>query len=286
MDTDKKITFFSKNSIYCPLCDTKFFKEELFSGGGRLVAGKLTEELRRLYEPSKKFGEVFPLIYYVVVCPNCYYAAFPEDFTQLDEHGIKALQPKGIARRQALSLLVQPVNFSQPRTLKEGLASYFLALESYEHFSKKNAPTIKRGIAALRASWLAQDLHRKYPNENYDYLSRLFYRKAHFFYSEAMALEQSGKETLSEARNLGPDLDKNYGYDGVLYIMGLLEFHYGPRKNPLKRLERLSNIKRAISKSHGIGKASKSKPSAILDKAKDLYDEVGKEIAELESAVR
>lgn len=222
MSAEKKITFYSKNPIYCPICDTKFFKEELFSGGGRLVAGQLTKELRRLYEPSKKFGEVFPLIYFVVVCPNCFYAAFPEDFTQIEDQARSTLQTKGISRRNNLKLIVEPVNFSESRNLEEGMASYYLALECYDAFSKKFSPTIKRGISSLRASWLSQDLHRKYPNENYDYLSRLFYRKAHFFYSEAMNLEQSGREPLSEVRNLGPDLDKNYGYDGVLYLMGLL----------------------------------------------------------------
>ena len=40
-------------------------------------------------------------------------------------------------------------------------------------------------------------------------------------------------------------------------------------------------FKRVISKTHGIGKATKEKPSSILEKAKDLYDKVGQEIQEL-----
>ena len=40
----KKTTFFSKNPIMCPVCDTSFYKEDLLSGGGRLIAGELTDE--------------------------------------------------------------------------------------------------------------------------------------------------------------------------------------------------------------------------------------------------
>ena len=51
-----KVTFFSKNPIECPLCNTKFYKEDLLSGRGRLIAGDLSDELRRFYEPSQKYG--------------------------------------------------------------------------------------------------------------------------------------------------------------------------------------------------------------------------------------
>ena len=76
----EKTTFFSKNPIVCPVCETSFYKEDLLSGGGRLIAGELTEELHRTYEPSKKYGEVYPLVYAVLVCPSCLYAAYTQDF--------------------------------------------------------------------------------------------------------------------------------------------------------------------------------------------------------------
>ena len=50
----------------------------MMTGSGRLNAGELTEELRRLYIPSKKYGEVNPLIYYIVV--------------RIDIIGLKALE--------------------------------------------------------------------------------------------------------------------------------------------------------------------------------------------------
>ena len=75
------ITFYSKEQIECPVCNAKFRREELHSGGGRLIAGNLTDELRRLYEPSAKYGVVYPVIYNMTVCPKCLYSSFPQDFS-------------------------------------------------------------------------------------------------------------------------------------------------------------------------------------------------------------
>ena len=53
------ISYYSKDQVECPVCGAKFKREEMYSGGGRVIAGDLTEELRRLYEPSAKYGEVY-----------------------------------------------------------------------------------------------------------------------------------------------------------------------------------------------------------------------------------
>jgi hypothetical protein len=95
-------------------------------------------------------------------------------------------------------------------------------------------------------------------------------------------MAQNGQEPLEAKVNFGPDLDKNYGYDGLLYITGLLEYRYGPRGDKERRLKSLENAKRIVSKLFGTGKASKNKPSAILDKARELYDEMNKEIRQLQ----
>ena len=117
----QKITFFSKTATQCPVCDTTFYKEELFTGGGRLIASELTDELRRLYEPSKKFGEVYPLVYTVVVCPSCYYAAYPSDFPEVDNHSTDTLRGRSQKRMQTLSLVFDDLDFSQPRRVRSGL---------------------------------------------------------------------------------------------------------------------------------------------------------------------
>jgi uncharacterized protein len=272
------LTFFSKTPVVCPVCETSFHREELRTGRGRLNAGELTEELRRTYVPSQKFGEVFPLVYAVTVCPSCYYAAYPADFLEIPPETVQGLKAEEQRRIADAQLLFDALDFTAPRGLQEGCASYYLATASYERFPVEFSPTFKRGVSCLRAAWVCNDLHRKRPDDNFDYLSQLFYRKARFFYAYAIALEQNGKETLSGAAHLGPDLDKNYGYDGILYLSGLLEYRYGPAKDNEKRKVALARAKRTVAKIFGLGKASKEKPAAILDNARDVYDKINHEL--------
>ena len=269
-----RISFFSKNETECPVCGTKFFREDILTGRGRLIAGELTDELRRLYEPSQKYGVVYPLIYAITVCPGCYYAAYPADFLELQSSGIAQLEADTDERIRGVQQLFEELDYREPRDLEEGAASFYLALRSYDAFQKEVSPTIKQGLSAIRAGWLFSDLHRRAPEENYDYISRLFYRKARFFYIEAIEYEQNGKESIAIGGSLGPDIDQNYGFDGVLYIAAYLEFFFGPTGIPEKRKKALERAKTQTARLFGMGKASKQKPSVILDKARDLYDEI------------
>jgi uncharacterized protein (DUF2225 family) len=280
----RRITFFSKEAIHCPVCGASFHKEDLLSGSGRLIAGDLTDELRRLYEPSKKYGEIYPLVYYSVVCPVCLYAAFPKDFVEQgsESETIDRLREQRRRRIADVNLIFKSLDFTSPRKLEEGAASYVLALMCYDHSKYIYAPTIKQGISAVRAAWLLGDLHRQQPNQNYDYLAKLFYRKGRFFYHLAIEKEQTGGESMGSVAHLGPDVDKNYGYDGVLYLTGLLEYKYGPQKDLIKRIQHLDRARKIISRVHGMGRASKAKPSIILDKAKDMHHLLGEEIRVLQ----
>jgi uncharacterized protein (DUF2225 family) len=243
-----------------------------------MIAGGLTDELRRNYEPSKKYGEVFPLIYPITVCPSCFYAAYLDDFLKLPLGLRDKVRHDADRRRESIVPVFGDLDYTEPRGLDEGCASYYFAVMCYDYFPKEFSPTFKQGLSSLRAAWLANDLHRKNPNENYDYLAKILYRKACFFYNRAVELEQNGKESLSAVRHLGPDLDKNYGYDGVLYLSGLLEFRYGQRGDREKRMAALDRSKRTVAKIFGMGKASKNKPTAILDAARDVYDEITAEL--------
>lgn len=268
------VSFFQKTKTSCPVCDTGFFREELLTGRGRLIAGNLTKELRRLYEESKKFGEVHPLVYPVTVCPNCYYASWKEDFEKLPPKSRMRAEQEIEQRIKLVGPLIAGVDFRAPRRLEEGLVSYILALHCYDYFQKDQSPIIKQAISSLRAAWLAVDLHKAYEEENYLYLAKMLYRKGAFFYSFGLESEQNGKQSIGGCPNLGPDLDKNYGYDGVIYLTSYLEYHFGPVSDPEERRKNLEKSKRAVARIFGMGKASKNKPQAILDNARELYDEI------------
>ena len=272
------VSFFSKTPTECPVCSTKFYREEMRTGRGRLIAGKLTRELRRTYEPSKKYGDVFPLVYPVVVCPSCYYAAYSHDFLAVPADRRQQLHNDTQQRIDALADVLHGIDFTRPRGLKEGLASHVLAMMCYDRFPKDFGPTIKQGVSCLRAAWIAGDLDVREPGKNYDKLAAIFYRKARFFYALAIEQEQNGTQAIPTDFSPGPDLDKNYGYDGILYVAGLLDWLYGPRKDPQKRRVALGRSKRSIARIFGMGRASKDKPAAILDNARDVYEEIAREL--------
>jgi uncharacterized protein (DUF2225 family) len=277
---ERKVSFQSKEEYICPVCDAAFHREELLTGSGRLIAGAITDELHRLYEPSVKYGDVYPLAYQATVCPECWFASMDKDFLDLP----KSVREKALEDRDSrvaeLNLAFPRVDFHQPRDLVNGAASLYLAARCYDYYPKEFSPTMKQGLAMLRGGWLLEEMDKKYPGQHFDWLARLFKKKAQFFYSEAIRREQSGRETLSGIKNFGPDTDKNYAYEGALYLSGLLRLKYGPRDDPEDRAASLGEVKRTIAKIFGLGKSSKSKPGPLLEHARNLYDSINKELNE------
>ena len=278
---NQAVSYFTKELVACPVCNGEFRREELRTGRGRLIAGKLSAELRRHYEPSQKYGEIYPLVYSITVCPHCWFAAMAGDFENVPTDATEALDENREERGKQMRMLFKDLDFNEPRRVQEGLASYLLAVYCYEYYHDDFSPTIKQAVCTLRAAWLCSDLHRKMPDENYDYFRLILYRKASFLYNLAIQLEQSGKQSIGNLKHLGPDIDKNYGYDGALYIMGLLEYLYGPREDREQRLNALIHAKRTVARIFGMGRASKNKPAAILDNARDVYEQINKEIESL-----
>jgi uncharacterized protein len=275
-EKEKKVTFISKEPIVCPVCESSFNREELFSG--RVNAGDLTDELHRTYIPMLNYGEVYPLVYELTVCPACWYAAFKPDFLGIPSKIAAALKDSTAARVEAAQRVFAGADYNSPRGLIEGAASYYLAMLCYEHLPKEYSPSIKQGLSALRAAWLCKYLDQKHPGENFAYAGRVLYGKARFLYRLAVELEQKGKEQLTTVKWLGPDTDKNYGFEGVLYLSAILELKYGPKEDEAKRLETLDACKRTIAKMFGMGRKSKSKPGPLVDKVRDLYDQLKMEL--------
>ena len=282
-EREAKVSFQSREDYSCPVCGTVFSREELLSGSGRLIAGNLTDELHRLYEPSQRYGEVFPLIYTVTVCPECWFSAMDrEDFTDVPGETRRNAETDSVKRITETKLIFQDIDFHSPRDLISGTASLYLAVRCYEYFTKEYSPTIKQGISALRTGWMLDIMGKKFPGQHFDWLALLFKKKANYFYDEAIRREQNGKETLSGLRIFGPDTDKNYGYDGALYLSALLKFKYGFLDNPVHRVPALGEAKRTIARIFGVGKSSKSKPGPLLEHARALYENISRELNEMD----
>ncbi|QEN05580.1 DUF2225 domain-containing protein [Thiospirochaeta perfilievii] len=282
MSEKSKISYYSKNVINCPVCGKEFKKEDLLSGGGRMNAGNLTDELHRLYIPTKKYGPIYPLIYPVVVCPTCLYSAYISDFETISPDSIFELKNKTELRKEEAKNLFPRYNFSKNRTIIEGILSYILAAICYDSIDSSHQPIYKQGLSCLRAAWLCNDYHLVEPNENFDYLRDVMYRKADFFYSQMVEAEKDGIEEYGTITHFGPDIDHNHGFDGALFLAGLLVYKHGQKDDKVKRLKSLHTAKITISRIVGMGKASKSKPSDFVESARELHSKIKDEINRLE----
>lgn len=283
---NKKISYRAKVNSKCPVCKTEHAKEELLSGGGRLIAGKLTKELRRLYEPSKKWGVIYPLAYAVQVCPKCLFAAYPKDFSSLSDAEIQAMKQTMEHRKELMRVLFGEVNFAADREIVTGTGSFILAVDCYHLRSVDIAPTPKKAVSSIRAAWLLGDLFQQAPDRPYDKARDFYYIEAAHNYARILQIMETQDEPIeSAAYMLGPDLDHNWGFDGIMYLNAYLTMtHIDQMASELpEQYKILETAKRYLSKLYGSGKASKSKPSVIVDMAKDLYDEMGAKLEEMES---
>lgn len=277
MSKTKPISYRVKDIIACPVCRYEFQREQLHSGGGRLIAGKLTNELRRTYEVSKKFGRIYPLAYTIMTCPKCLYSSFPQDFKALTEQEAGDFQMKIMERRQSIEQILGPLEFNEDRNLVLGAASYLLAYESYQKRNSQVAPTPKKAICAMRGAWLFDDLHGEFPDRSFDKIRDFLYLKAVRNYNPTLDILSNGREPLEQFQNLlGPDTDQNWGFDGVVYLNGYLTNKYLEKlaSTPTEQLDILEKSRRHLGKLYGMGKASKSKPSVIIDLSKELYEEI------------
>jgi uncharacterized protein (DUF2225 family) len=276
-----KVSYYLKNPTVCPVCGESFYKEEMLSGGGRLIVKNITDELRRVYEPGRKGIDVNPLLYPVTVCPTCLYAAYQEDFPHVKNELIPVAYSQRDKRKGDIASIFPNADFRKPRNLLSGAGSYILSIGCYSFHAKERAPSFKKALSSLRAAWTFDDLHKKYPSMNYDRIKILLYRKAIGYYERTIDFAQNGRERIDAVKHFGPDLDKNYGFQGVLFMFTLLLYKYGEQRDRKQRLLQLQSAKRIISRVFGTGKSSKSKPSLVLDLAKELYEKIGAKMEEL-----
>jgi uncharacterized protein len=277
----KKISYRHKDITRCPVCLHEFQREEMLTGGGRLIAGKLTDELRRLYDKNDKHGKVYPLSYMLTVCPKCLYSAYPKDFDKLSPAEIEKIANASEARMTSIRKYFGEASFDNERDLLLGAASYLLAIDCYAYRGANAAPTVKKAVSSIRAAWLFEDLAKEHNNNIYKKFSDFFYTKAFKFYHQTIELLQAGKENLEDAGHVGPDFEKNWGYDGILYMCAALTIKLGVHEKDLsKRVHNYEVTKRYLSRLFGTGKASKSKPGPLIEMIRNLYDKINETIDE------
>lgn len=280
----KAISYRVKEGRICPVCSFDYRLEKLHSGGGRLIAADLTKELRRLYQVSKKFGRVYPLAYQVLTCPQCLYSSYQNDFMDIAGEELNEIKNATTDRRMNIEKIVGPVDFNEDRNLVLGAASYLLAIDCYQKRGIEIAPTPKKAISSMRGAWLFGDLNTEFPGKGFEKIQDLLYMKAVGYYSPILEIMGTGSEAHDKFINLlGPDTDKNWGFDGVIYLNGYLTNKYLTKVTSSKeqRIAILDKCKMHLGKLYGAGRSSSSKPSVIINLAKDLYEDISAQLDEL-----
>lgn len=289
IEPGSKLSFRKKEPTTCPVCSEGHHEEVLRQGGGRLIASSITEELRRLYKKSEKYGLVCPQAYSLLVCPHCLYTALPKDWNDLTPEELSKLKATTQARRQSVQKILYPTNhfdFNKDRNLELGAGSYMLAIDCYNFRSSNMAPTFKKALFSLRAAWLFGDMIPIYPNLPYKNVEKFFHKKAYENYSQVLDLFQSGKEQIESAGRIGPDTDKDWGFEGLQYTVASMVIKIGIEEpNIQKRIEVFKRTKRYLSRMFGSGKANKSKPSDLIDKTRDLYEKMSQFITQWEAQI-
>ncbi|MGL5955953.1 MAG: DUF2225 domain-containing protein [Brevinema sp.] len=278
------VTFFSKHLIICPSCNTEFKKEELQTGRGRLNASDLTPELRRMYIPTQKYGVVNPLLYPILVCPTCLLAGFPNEFQKFSSDQIPSIQEEEENRHKLIrQCFGKDLDFNENRDTIEGAASYILGFSCSIFLPKESSPTAKRGLYALRAAWLTDDLYQKSKLEHFKELRDSLYYQAYVNYDLCLERQLKNKEPFDGFVWMGPDVDTNFGYDGLLYIIAFLSMKHISLLTPDEQIIKIGNVKRVLSKIFGIGKSSKAKPQALVSSSRTLYGEANNLLSTLAS---
>ena len=106
------ISFYTKDKMTCSVCRKPFPREEMLSGSGRMIAGELTVELHRVFEPSARYGQIYPLIYSVGACPNCHTALFWNDFKPLSSADAEIILDHEEERRKIVSNIFPHYNLN------------------------------------------------------------------------------------------------------------------------------------------------------------------------------
>lgn len=277
-ERQRPISYRSKNATVCPICSYEFRRELLHSGGGRLIAAELTPELRRTYESSKKYGAIHTLAYPVVTCPKCLYSGLQGDYSNINDDEKQAHTNAIKERWVGIEKIMGRLDFHKERDLRLGAASYLLAIDCYQRRARRVAPTAKKAVCSLRAAWLFSDLHKQSPQSNFHKVSDLLYSKAWRYYHSLLNIMSRGDEPQEQFMSiLGPDTDKNWGFDGVIYINSYLVFKRIERLSLEKeaKIKMLDEARRNLGRLYGYGRYSADRPSPIVNLARDLYGGLG-----------
>lgn len=126
----------------CPICSNEAVSKKVFTDKIRIK--RYDEDMKPNYEG------VNPLLYSVIVCPHCHYAALEQDF----EQPVSPIYMEELRKVQNEIRIPENVSFSQERDHRTAIITYALATLFY---NAKRQPC-KVAEMYLRMAWLYREL--------------------------------------------------------------------------------------------------------------------------------
>ncbi|HEY3107398.1 MAG TPA: DUF2225 domain-containing protein [Chloroflexota bacterium] len=133
---------FVARGVTCPVSNSRF------------AALSVRPEAAALKSRESDFHELYsgpsPLRYLIYVCPDCFFAAYPDDFSTLPPAELAAIRAQSPARRQ----LAAGRNLAGERQIEDASAAFRLAVDCYS----LRAPNHQRlGGIYHRLAWLCRE---------------------------------------------------------------------------------------------------------------------------------
>jgi uncharacterized protein (DUF2225 family) len=129
----------------CPICSNITVSKKVFTE--RIKIKSYDEDMKPNYEG------VNPLLYSVVVCSRCFYAALEQDF----EHQVSPIYMDEVRKVQNEIKIPEGISFSQERDHKTAIFAYALATLFYN--AKKQPCRVAEMY--LRMAWLYREISDK-----------------------------------------------------------------------------------------------------------------------------
>ncbi|ABZ84575.1 cyclic nucleotide-binding transcriptional regulator, putative [Heliomicrobium modesticaldum Ice1] len=165
----------------CPICNHNF----------DIKAIRASKQKLKRVDPDfrQRFEDFEPLWYMIWVCPNCYYANFNFEYSQLTEVVKKRFRTNPIR----LSFPRLGFQYSHPRTVDQVFTAYYLTL----FFLQSGMPDPSRIAKVwLRISWLYDDVGDKAMSQFAAQKALEFFRQAYYGSNRSASIDQDQRLSI------------------------------------------------------------------------------------------
>jgi uncharacterized protein (DUF2225 family) len=141
-------TFLLPKEIICPICGTKFKTKQIRDT--KLKQSGRNQELRTIYQ------DIDPMVFEILVCPECYYARGRKEFDKVGDIESRNLKNRTAQRKEKFNL-----DFSAFGKYIFAISAYRLAIDCYESIigNKGKVDDIAAGYL-MRIAWMNDDMEK------------------------------------------------------------------------------------------------------------------------------